>query len=63
MNERIKELMPKPWVYPFPDRELYTKEQMVHLAETIVRECSNIVLHYTDVDEGAVVMRKQFGVK
>lgn len=63
MNERIKELMPKPWTFPYPDRELYTKEQFEKFAELIVKECSNIVLHYADVDEGATVMRKHFGVE
>lgn len=62
MNDRIKELMPKPWTFPYPDRELYTKEQFEKFAESIVKECSNIVLHYADVDEGATVMRKHFGV-
>jgi hypothetical protein len=42
MNERIKELMPKPWTFPYPDRELYTKEQFEHFAEMIVRECIDI---------------------
>jgi hypothetical protein len=35
---RIKELMPKPWTFPYPDRELYTKEQFEKFAELIVRE-------------------------
>ncbi len=42
MNERIRELMPKPWTFPYPDRELYTKEQFEKFAELIVRECMNI---------------------
>lgn len=33
------------------------------LAELIVRECTNIILHYTDVDEGVAVAKKQFGVE
>ena len=32
-------------------------------AELIVRECTNIVLHYTDVDEGVAVAKKHFGVE
>ena len=40
MNERIKELMPKPWTFPYPDRELYTKEQFEKFAELIVRQCA-----------------------
>jgi hypothetical protein len=39
MNERIKELIPRPWTFPYPDREMYSREQMEHLAELIVREC------------------------
>ena len=35
---RIKELMPKPWTFPYPDRELYTKEQFEKFAELIVKE-------------------------
>ena len=35
---RIKELMPTPWTFPYPDRELYTKEQMMHFAKSIVEE-------------------------
>lgn len=43
MNERIKELLPKPWTFPYPDREMYTKEQLAHLAELIVKECIVVV--------------------
>ena len=32
-------------------------------AELTVRECTNIVLHYTDVDEGVAVAKKHFGVE
>ena len=42
MNERIKELMPKPWTFPYPDRELYSKEQMEKFAQLIVRECAKV---------------------
>jgi hypothetical protein len=42
MNERIKQLMPNPWTFPYPDRELYTKEQFEKFAELIVRECAGI---------------------
>jgi hypothetical protein len=38
MNNRIEELMPKPWTFPYPDRELYTKEQFEKFAELIVKE-------------------------
>jgi hypothetical protein len=42
MNERIKQLMPKPWTFPYPDRELYTKEQFEKFAELIVAEMLQI---------------------
>jgi hypothetical protein len=41
MNERIKELIPRPWTFPYPDREMYSREQMEQFAELIVRECVN----------------------
>ncbi len=47
MNERIKELMPKPWTFPYPDRELYTKEQFEKFAELIVQECAKFTFKYT----------------
>jgi hypothetical protein len=31
-------------------------------AELIVQEATNIVLHYTDVDEGVSVAKKHFGL-
>ena len=42
MHSRLKELMPKPWTFPYPDRELYTKEQFEKFAELIVGECVSI---------------------
>jgi hypothetical protein len=39
MNERIKELIPRPWTFPYPDREMYSREQMEHLAKLIIKEC------------------------
>jgi hypothetical protein len=33
-----------------------------NFAELIVREVTNIVLHFTDVDEGVAVAKKHFGV-
>jgi hypothetical protein len=32
-------------------------------AELIVKEVTNIVLHYTNVDEGVAVAKKHFGVE
>ncbi len=61
MNERIEELEsqcidPK-WTVTGPmfDREKF--------AELIVKECCNVVLHYTDVDEGVAVAKEHFGVE
>ena len=31
-------------------------------AKLIVKEVTNIVLHYTDIDEGVAVAKKHFGV-
>ena len=52
MNERIRELMPKPWTFPYPDRELYTKEQFEKFAELIVKECMDVAWRHTpDTEE------------
>ena len=51
MNERIKELIPRPWTFPYPDREMYSREQMEHLAESIVRECILIARKAENEDE------------
>lgn len=58
MNERLRDLMLQAG-YAAP--ELAGRAQK--LAELIVRECTNIILHYTDVDEGVAVAKKQFGVE
>jgi hypothetical protein len=42
MNDRIKELMPKPWTFPYPDRELYTKEQLEKFAELLLSRVMSI---------------------
>ena len=64
MNERIQELIKQATHVEEPDglfpREVFDKEKF---AELIVRECTNIILHYTDVDEGVAVARKHFGVE
>jgi hypothetical protein len=52
MNEQIRELMPKPWTFPYPDRELYTKEQFEKFAELIVKECMDVAWRHTpDTEE------------
>lgn len=65
MNKRIKELMPKPWTFPYPDRELYTKEQFEKFAELIVQECVKIIEHgmdhteYDDVEKSMIELKAQ----
>ena len=69
MNERIRELAEKSGFFPVPDDTEsdweYRAENARYekFAELIVRECTNIVLHYTDVDEGVAVAKKHFGVE
>ena len=66
MNERIKELMPKAWTFPYPDRELYTKEQMEHFAELIVKQCIAIAVKNANIDaeqETWYLIEQHFGVK
>lgn len=54
MNNRIQELMPKPWTFPYPDREMYSKEQMQRLAEIIVQECAYKISRMVVMDKGYV---------
>jgi hypothetical protein len=67
MNERIKQLMPKPWTWPFPDRELYTKEQFEKFAEMIVQECAEVADNADATREKwqsiSVFIKERFGVK
>ena len=64
MNERIKELMPKPWTFPYPDRELYTREQFEKFAELIVRECADISdASFHNGSAGYLAILKHFGVE
>ena len=48
MNERIKQLMPNPWTFPYPDRELYTKEQFEKFAELILLECTQVLFNESE---------------
>ena len=41
----------------------FTEQELKGFAELIVQEVTNIVLHYTDVDEGVAVAKKHFGVE
>ena len=65
MNERIREFMPKPWVWPYPDRELYTKEQLEKFAELIVRKCAHVGFNAAYPGQGVDVsaaIKRHFGV-
>jgi hypothetical protein len=67
MNERIKQLMPKPWTWPFPDRELYTKEQFEKFAQSIIQECAEVADNADATREKwqsiSVFIKERFGVK
>jgi hypothetical protein len=66
MNERIKQLMPNPWTFPYPDRELYTKEQFERFAELIVRECVTVAMKAVSDDEPKeawYLIKEHFGVE
>ena len=66
MNELIKELANQADQYANQQNELYgvdfKTEYDQKFAELIVKEVTNIVLHFTDVDEGVAVAKKHFGV-
>jgi hypothetical protein len=76
MNELIKKLMLKAggvlapaYVTDENDNSVWTENAKVdtidmdaeYFAKLLVREYGNIVLHYTDVDEGVKVANKHFG--
>jgi len=71
MHERIKELVGHVEKYisttnfeGMPEDEMtYDEIFQKKFAELIVKEVTNIVLHYTDVDEGVAVAKKHFGVE
>lgn len=62
MNNRIRELLPEPWTFPYPDREMYSREKMEHLAESILKEvCQK--LENDGMVEIAIEMKDHFGVE
>ena len=67
MNDRIKELSTQAAnyanTYDDAGADIWFEMYNQKFAELIIRECTNIVLHYTDVDEGVAVAKKHFGVK
>jgi len=66
MNERIRELIKQmdQASLPYGDNAMtVTDRDLEYFAELIVKEVTNIVLHYTDVDEGVAVAKKHFGVE
>jgi len=65
MNERIKLLAEQCQLksYGINGELLDVEFDEEKFAQLIVQECTNIMLHYTDVDEGAAVVKKNFGVE
>jgi len=61
MNERIQKLAEQAGYHP--DVYELCRPGMEKFAELIVKEVTNIVLHYTNVDEGVAVAKKHFGVE
>jgi hypothetical protein len=56
--------MPNPWTFPYPDRELYTKEQLEKFAELIVRECAVIIGSMEEPHQDiAKLVKQHFGVE
>ena len=78
MNERIRELevqagmqyrlgqivnIDKNGTHTFEEEKVYDTFDTEKFAELIVKNVCNIVLHFTDVDEGVAVAKKHFGVE
>ena len=74
MNERIKELDKQAYQWAIneskggpnicaPGSDYFLAMEKKKFAELIVKEVTNIVLHYTNVDEGVAVAKKHFGVE
>jgi hypothetical protein len=65
MNERIRELQfqAAAQIPPLLEASEWQREFTKKFAELMVKEVTNIVLHYTDVDEGVAVAKKHFGVE
>jgi hypothetical protein len=60
MNELIKQLAEQATTEEHDGFRYLDKRKF---AELIVKEVTNIVLHYTNVDEGVAVAKKHFGVE
>lgn len=71
MNKRIDELIKEctsvydDLVYDGRDTYMKTSEYFdkTKFAKLVVKDVCNIVLHFTDVDEGVAVAKKHFGVE
>jgi hypothetical protein len=66
MNERIKELWEESTGATIPAEGFYSSASTYNIekfAELIAKEVINVMLHYADVDEGARVAKKHFGVE
>ena len=62
MNERIQKLAQQAGFQSYITTHAEDVAMFEKFAELVVKEVTNIVLHYTDVDEGVAVARKHFGV-
>jgi len=60
MNERIKQFIEQATT---EEHDGFRYLDKAKFAELIVKEVTNIVLHYTNVDEGVAVAKKHFGVE
>lgn len=44
-EEEISKLIPKPWTFPYPDREMYSREQLLHFGNLIWNEAYRQGIH------------------
>lgn len=69
MVNRLYEMLPNPTFVDYQNPEhargedFYNEQKMLDYGRRIVEEMCNIVLHYSSVDEGVEVAKKQFGVE
>jgi len=74
MNKRLEQLANQAYEYALaeskggtnicaPGSDYFLAMREAKFAELIVKDVCNIVLHYTDVDEGVAVAKKHFGVE
>lgn len=72
MNERLKDLLPNPYMvdYQVPHDgrgfDLYDEKKMIEYGQRIIRECAGLVEDYYDEDTKYLaghIIRKHFGVE